>query len=189
MRARLLAITVGLGLLALASVAYGAVRIGTDAADTIFGTTQDDRIDAKGAFDIVFGLSGDDRIKGGNGDDNIQADAVCPAGSNDPGACDQTRGSGNDTVEGNAGDDVIAGGRGNDRISGGSGVDNIQGGSGRDTIHAGTGKDSVFAGSGNDSVSTRDGSRDSVDCGTGRDTARVDRRDKVAGNCERVIRS
>ncbi len=188
MRARLLAIIVGLGLLALANVAYGATRTGTDAADTIFGTTQDDRIDAKGAFDIVFGLSGDDRIKGGNGDDNIQADAACPAGTNDPADCDQTRGSGNDTVEGNAGDDVIAGGRGNDRIRGGSGVDNIQGGSGRDSINAGSGRDDVFAGSGNDSISARDGSRDRIDCGTGRDSVRVDRRDKAAGNCERVIR-
>jgi hypothetical protein len=43
------------------------------------------------------------------------------------------------------------------------------------------------AGSGNDNVSSADGTREAVDCGSGRDRARVDRKDRVKG-CERVKR-
>jgi hypothetical protein len=34
----------------------------------------------------------------------------------------------------------------------------------------------------------RDGKRDTVNCGRGRDVVRADRRDRVRRNCERVIR-
>lgn len=205
-RTRLPVLLATLVVLLSAATAYAVVRTGTDGADTIFGSTGDDRIDGRGSSDIIFGLSGDDRLRGGSGGDNIQADAVCPAGSRDPDACDQTKGTGDDVVDGQGGDDALAGGRGNDEVIGGSGADNIQGGSGRDEISAGsgsdavyaqagsdrvdggTGRDDLFGGTGNDTIRARDGVRDRVDCGAGTDTAVVDRSDTVARNCERVLR-
>ena len=41
----------------------------------------------------------------------------------------------------------------------------------------GAGKDRVIAGSGNDSINTRDGVRDVVDCGSGKDTVAADKKD------------
>jgi hypothetical protein len=46
----------------------------------------------------------------------------------------------------------------------------------------------VSAGAGDDAVNTRGGGRDRVRCGPGRDTALVDRRDRVARDCERLLR-
>jgi len=48
--------------------------------------------------------------------------------------------------------------------------------------------DVVRADAGNDVVDVRSGGIDSVSCGPGRDTAYADRRDRVAADCERVIR-
>jgi hypothetical protein len=45
----------------------------------------------------------------------------------------------------------------------------------------------MFGGTGNDTFWAVDGARDVVDCGSGKDTATVDRFD-VARGCERVIR-
>jgi hypothetical protein len=44
------------------------------------------------------------------------------------------------------------------------------------------------AGGGNDTISARDGTRDTIDCGGGRDKVTADRTDKVSSNCERVTR-
>ena len=51
----------------------------------------------------------------------------------------------------------------------------------------GRGNDIVTGGSGNDAISVRDGRRDRVNCGRGRDRVRADRRDRLRG-CERVRR-
>ena len=75
-----------------------------------------------------------------------------------------------------------------DRLSGGSGPDRLSGGSGSDRISAGSDRDKVIAGSGNDRISVRDGARDTVNCGTGRDRVTADRRDSISRNCERVSR-
>jgi YVTN family beta-propeller protein len=96
-------------------------------------------------------------------------------------------GSGNDRIFGGSGNDVIRGGWGNDRIYGGPGNDVIRGGPGNDIIRGGTGNDRIYSGLGNDTVHARDGHRDVVDCGPGRDAAFVDPVDVVRG-CERVVR-
>ncbi|MGH8571435.1 MAG: hypothetical protein ACREX8_02515, partial [Gammaproteobacteria bacterium] len=49
------------------------------------------------------------------------------------------------------------------------------------------GRNTVYAGPGRDSVTAVNGRRDKVDCGPGRDAARVDRAD-VVQRCERVRR-
>ena len=72
-------------------------------------------------------------------------------------------------------------------ISGGAGNDRILGGSRGDRINPGPGSDSVSAGAGDDVVSSRDGHKDTVDCGAGRDRLTADKID-VAIGCESVSR-
>ena len=73
-----------------------------------------------------------------------------------------------DVLRGFAGPDVLVGGRGPDRLVGGAGRDRLIGGPGDDDLRA------------------RDGVRDVVSCGPGRDRAVVDARDRVARDCEVV---
>ena len=74
-------------------------------------------------------------------------------------------------------------------LDGGPGNDVQRGGAGGDRIIGGRGNDTIFAGSGNDVISARDGERDIVYCGRGsRDRVVADKLDKVARNCERVVR-
>jgi len=103
-----------------------------------------------------------------------------------------------DVVNGTRGADRIAGALGNDRLCGGSGVDVIAGGPGNDfmsggpgsdKLTGGTGRDVVLGGAGNDTINVREkAAGDTVSCGAGRDKVIADRRDKVARDCERVIR-
>jgi uncharacterized repeat protein (TIGR01451 family) len=83
-----------------------------------------------------------------------------------------------ESLRGTATADRMFGLRGNDKLFGLSGSDFLDGGSGRDLINGGGGNDRVLA---------RDGERDSVQCGPGRDSARVDLRDRVTA-CETVQR-
>jgi uncharacterized repeat protein (TIGR01451 family) len=83
-----------------------------------------------------------------------------------------------ESLRGTATADRIFGLRGNDKLFGLSGSDLLDGGSGRDLISGGPGGDRLLA---------RDGERDSVQCGPGDDTARVDLRDRVSA-CETVRR-
>ena len=81
-------------------------------------------------------------------------------------------------VRGLGGDDCLLGGPGRDRLYGGAGADELTGGGGRDVLDGGPGADRIRA---------RDGQRDVVTCGSGRDRAEVDRLDRVSG-CEVVRR-
>ncbi len=142
---------------------------GTNAGDRIFAFAGDDVVNALAADDCLYGGSGGDRLYGGLGHDSVFAQ------------------SGDDRASGGDGNDRVFGGSGNDRVRGGAGRDQLYGDSGADRIYAGTGSNRIDAGTGNDYVSARNGSIDTINCGVGRDTARVDRIDRVAG-CERVIR-
>jgi gametolysin peptidase M11 len=53
-------------------------------------------------------------------------------------------------------------------------------------IRGGPGRDILRGGPGNDTLISRDRSRDSIRCGTGRDLVLADRRDQVARDCETV---
>ena len=97
-----------------------------------------------------------------------------------PGACANP-------LIGTPGADRITGGRGGDRIRGRGGDDRLSGRRGRDCISGGTGNDRIFGGPGRDRISAVDGTRDFVNCGSGNDRARVDRRD-VVRRCEHVTR-
>lgn len=144
---------------------------GTDGKDVIAGTRWDDRIfglagndtiNAGEERDLAWGGLGDDRIHGNTGNDGIDG------------------GWGNDTLFGDAGNDTLVGGSGNDMLDGGAGSDNLYGGQGVDVLRGGPGDDRIFA---------RDGQRDVITCGAGRDVAYADQLDAVAKDCERVLRS
>lgn len=86
--------------------------IGTDAADTIRGDGNDNRLEGRGGGDTLEGRGGADTLLG-------QAGA--------------------DSLDGGAGDDSLDGGAGNDTLVGGPGVDTATGGPGNDVFRFGPG--------------------------------------------------
>ncbi|HET6829718.1 MAG TPA: calcium-binding protein, partial [Solirubrobacterales bacterium] len=95
-----------------------------------------------------------------------------------------------DRLGGTGAGDEINGHAGNDRIDGRGGDDCASGGKGRDRIRGGKGRDRLSGGTGGDRIMAADGRRDRVRCGRGpgRDRVRADRKDRVAGDCERISR-
>jgi hypothetical protein len=104
-----------------------------------------------------------------------------------PGRCANRRsgGNGRDAFKGTAAGDDLAGGAGRDSLRGGNGADCLRGGKGNDFLEGGKGKDRIGGGPGDDRIASRDGKRDQVDCGPGRDTVVADRSDSPKG-CEIV---
>ena len=96
---------------------------------------------------------------------------------------------GNDFLYGQRGADILQGDVGNDRLYGAALEDTLDGGRGGDRLYGGWGPDVIDGGDGNDVLNApeNDGQVDSVDCGPGRDTAIVSRKDQVFG-CETVRR-
>lgn len=146
----------------------GNVVVAGSGNDTRTGTS---------ASDIIFGRAGNDVLRGGRGDDCLYGQA------------------GADRLYGASGADRLFGGDGSDRLRGGTGNDDLRGGQGADELSDDRGRDSFSGGAGSDRIDARDltpGDRrrpDRVRCGPGRgDRARVDRRDHVAADCERVRR-
>jgi CSLREA domain-containing protein len=141
--------------------------VGTQGADYICGLGGGDTIDGRGGNDSIFGddcnrsLITPRPLPGGNGNDRLYG------------------GNGNDTIHGGGGNDVLFGDGGNDRLFGDAGSDRLTGGAGKNVYHGGRG---------NDRISARNGKRELVDCGPGRDFAVVDRFDRVR-HCETVRHS
>jgi len=73
----------------------------------------------------------------------------------------------------------LEGGGGSDVLHGGSGRDLIDAGGGKDEVIGGLGRDDVIGGGGADTIDVRDGVRDHVNCGSGNDSVRKDRKDKL----------
>ena len=95
-------------------------------------------------------------------------------------------GPGRDVLRGTGAADLVVAGPGADLIYGRGGDDLLIAGDGNDIVRAGRGRDEVAGDRGNDRLYVRDGQRDRVSGGPGRDVAWVDRRlDWVAG-VERV---
>ncbi len=144
---------------------------GSSGRDRLRGNPGDDRLDGGRDNDSIFGDAGNDKLLGGFGNDRLHGV------------------SGKDVISGSRGRDRINGGSANDRISGGSSGDRIAGDAGHDRINGNSGSDLIRGNSGNDRISSRDGARDRVNCGLGRDSVVADRKDRVSRNCERVRRS
>lgn len=95
-------------------------------------------------------------------------------------------GRGDDQLRGAARDDRLAGFGGEDGILGLGGGDWLSGGGGADELYGGPGRDVLYGGAGDDFLEAKDGGRDYVDCGGGRDAASVDPEDLVSRSCETV---
>jgi Ca2+-binding RTX toxin-like protein len=93
---------------------------------------------------------------------------------------------GNDVLRGLRGRDCLSGGTGNDRLSGGPGNDRLSGGPGNDRLNGGSGRNRYAGGSGRDSINSRNGRRETVNCGSGRDRVRADGFDRLR-SCEVVL--
>ena len=141
---------------------------GAGGNDDLRGGKGDDAIDAGAGDDNAYGGEGDDTIEGGSGNDNLFG--------ND-GADLIKGGTGDDVIDGGAMGDTLEGGDGNDRITdmegdnvvdGGRGNDEIRTGDGNDQISGGDGNDRMYSGDGNDTVSGGDGN-DTVNAGDGAD--------------------
>ena len=106
-----------------------------------------------------------------------------------PAACAKTkRGTaGPDRLNGTTAGDRLLGFGGNDRLRGLGGADCLLGARGNDTLIGGSGGDRLEGGRGRDRLLARDGTRDRIFCGVGRDVAVVDRKD-VVRRCETVRR-
>jgi hypothetical protein len=124
---------------------------------------------AGGCINALLGTNGADTLTGGSDGDVIIGF------------------SGNDRIRGDSDHDCLIGGKGNDRLDGEPGSDRLTGGRGKDVLVGGPGVNAYDAGPGNDYVNARNGTRELVRCGRGRDRARVDRRDR-ARSCERLSR-
>jgi hypothetical protein len=140
--------------------------IGAESNDTFAGTAGVDLMCGLAGNDSLGAGDGDDRIDGGEGDDRLAGDA---------GADTVLGAGGNDAASGGPGADRVAGGPGNDRLGGDGGADRLSAGSGADVLTGGAGADRLHGGSGADVLNARDGRRDVVIGGPGRDRARIDR--------------
>lgn len=96
--------------------------------------------------------------------------------------------AGNDTMRGGPGAQLFIGGKGADTLVGAAGNDDLRGGGGRDTLVGGGGNDSIRGGggidtargkAGADTFRMRDGRRDTVNGGKGRDACVCDANDRV----------
>jgi len=85
-----------------------------------------------------------------------------------------------DRLQGTPGPDVLDGRAGNDTIFGLAGRDLLIGGAGRDLLDGGRGDDRLAA--------HADQARDQVRCGPGRDLVNAEPGDRVAPDCELVVR-
>jgi len=206
-RAILLVAMMALTLLVASGVALAVTKIGGPGPDTLRGTNEADNLLGRGANDVLFGLGGSDNLLGEEGKDWL-------LGGNErrPGGGDKNLvgGPGNDGVQGGLGSDNALGGSGNDFVHGDNGSDSVSGGEGRDFVDGARGADRMLGGEGGDlffdgpigeaskdTITAGDGNdiiiidhvpaaKDMVSCGGGFDRAIVDRKDVVAGDCERV---
>jgi Ca2+-binding RTX toxin-like protein len=161
---------------------------GTDEGDNLFGFAGSDVLNGLGGNDCLTGGEGNDRLNGGEGRDTLEGNNGNDVEDGGNGNDKLSGGAGRDRMSGGAGNDAANGGSGNDTLSGGSGNDNLNGSTGNDRINGGSGKNKYTGGTGNDTITAANGRVEVVDCGTGRDSVRADRKDRVK-RCERVRRT
>ncbi|QQG36423.1 MAG: type I secretion C-terminal target domain-containing protein [Micavibrio aeruginosavorus] len=128
-------------------------------AETMTGTTGDDRLIGGSQPEIINAGNGADRVRGRD-----DSDAVFGGGGNDT----IYGGGGNDIVVADDGDDFLYGEAGNDLLHGGDGNDVINGGLGHDLLNGGLGADYLIGEGGDDILYGEDGN-DTLNGGAGND--------------------
>jgi Ca2+-binding RTX toxin-like protein len=96
-------------------------------------------------------------------------------------------GRGNDVLRGGRASNYVQGARGNDVLRGARHRDYLLGGKGDDTLVGGPGRDLLHGNHGGDTLLARDGRRDVVYGGDGRDRARVDSAFDTVRDVERLL--
>ncbi len=139
----------------------------------------DDRILAGGGPGLASDSGAPLLIRAGAGDNTVAGSSFADSLNAD---------SGNDLFRGRAGNDYLGPARGNDVLKGGTGNDEMDGGAGNDKLVGGPGKDEMIGKGGRDVFEARDGKKDTIDCGPGKDKVFADRKDKVKRSCEKVKR-
>lgn len=163
--------------------------------DYLDGENGDDRLNGYGGNDWILGGAGNDRLYGGDNNDMLNGGANVDRLFGESGvdtliggtSNDKLYGGGsNDQLTGNDGNDILDGGTGDDVLSGDGGNDTITGGSDDDRISGGSGADQLFGNAGDDFIGSKDGIKDSLDGGSGTDTATIDAGDVLASIERRV---
>ena len=95
-------------------------------------------------------------------------------------------GPGGNYIRGAGGGDAIYGLGGDDILFGDEGNDQVWGGRGNDVLYGGRGQDVLVGRWDDDRIYSRDGERDFIHCGAGRDTVIADFRDQIDLTCDRV---
>ena len=147
--------------------------IGGTGEDTIYGGAGDDVIytsnsvsDITSGTDFISAGADNDKvivaqgatsdaitIKGGKGNDTIDASAEGVLANAHQAGLDVNGNIGNDSILGGIGNDTIHGGRDNDVLVGNNGADFLFGDKGNDIIIGGEGNDTIYGGDGEDTVS------------------------------------
>ena len=100
------------------------------------------------------------------------------------GAGDAIRGrGGDDSLRGGEGADCLYGNKGADRLNGDDGNDRLKGGADDDRLNGDAGRDVIGGGPGADTIRARDGERDRIRCGPGKDKVFADRKDRLGSGC------
>jgi hypothetical protein len=196
----------------------GGPCVGTEQNDRITGSLLDDQILALGGLDVVTARAGDDGVDGGRnrddifggpggdglfgdrGPDDIQGGRGTTASSEPPYPFDCTitddeTGAvlafteGTQVLLGEDGNDDLDGGIDNDGLGGDAGRNDLSGSGGDDClVLMGDANERASGGDGDDIIGGRDGNADDIFCGAGDDWVEADANDRVAANCEHVLR-
>jgi Ca2+-binding RTX toxin-like protein len=142
----------------------GGPLIGTDKMDKLASQEGADEIRGRGGKDVLLGGSGSDILYGGRGDDL--------------------------SLLGGGGDDVLYGGDGSEGRDSHLPARVLQGGAGEDVIYGGDGVDFIDALDSNRTfgMHRREGQRDKLYCGKGKDYYDADKKDYVDSSCEKKRR-
>ena len=127
----------------------------------------DDDADVTGQFTVLL-------IEAGGGNDRLSSQSG------------YTRVAGRRVMLGQGGRDTLIATPDGSTLHGGNGHDKLIGGNGPDNLTGGRGADVITGGRDNDLIRAIDNSSDRVDCGPGKDRAKVDGIDRVK-NCEKLI--
>jgi Ca2+-binding RTX toxin-like protein len=184
---------------------HADVLRGGPGPNVLAGGPGDDVLDGGAGPDALVGNSGRDRAdySGRRAPLTVTLDGVAndgAGGENDfvhdstedlAGGARGDQLTGNDrrnVLLGGGGRDVLVGLGGGDTLHGGDGADRVDGGDGADALVGEAGLDLLLGGPGADRTDARDGRRDGVECGDGRDFVWADRVDRVQADCERERR-
>jgi Ca2+-binding RTX toxin-like protein len=181
--------------------------------DTLSGGPGADVLSGGHDGDALRGGGGTDRLSGDEGDDDMHGEADADEVVGGPGADVVDGGQGVDLADysaataavnisldglrndGERGEDWVQqvenvrAGAGPDTLVGDALVNQLDGGGGDDLIDGGAGQDVLSGGAGADALRAREGLRDAVACGTGRDVAVIDELDVLRAGRERCERA